>query len=855
MTNDSVRRQIFLWFAVVAILLVLAGVLSYRQISANMSQSAQHRIALTLHHVRQELDTTNALYLDLTRASMRLLKERTTRLGPPRLGPPTTVADRVVPNLMFGSHGVANDFAIMDGIKEIMGGTATLFVNDGAEFVRVTTNVQRDDGSRALATVLDPNGEAIAAIRRNESFYGQVDILGRSYVTGYEPIHDNRGETIGIWYTGYPVETLTGLGEAIAAVRILDNGFIGIFDSRGRRMFASSHVSADVFEQASAAAVASREPVFQLGEWTIEKTHFEPWNYTILAATYRPDIQKLTRDTVANAFAILGLVVLLVLAASYWIAGRLSDALRQASLQKAEAEKARSAAEAANRTKSAFLANMSHELRTPMNAIIGYSEMLIEEADDLGQESFSADLKKIQTAGKHLLGLINDVLDLSKIEAGKMSLYLESFDIKDTIEGVVATVQPLLLVNKNVLKLECADDIGVMRADLIKVRQTLFNLLSNATKFTEQGTVTLAARRRATPRGDRIELVVSDSGIGMTEEQMGRLFQAFSQADSSTTRRYGGTGLGLAICKTFCEMMGGSITVSSVPGTGTSFTVELPAVVDATPAVDDASTTTSPAPVAPAVAGKALVLVIDDDPAVHDLVRRTLAKEGFDVATASNGAEGLEMARRLKPTAITLDVMMPGMDGWTVLSALKADQALADIPVVMMTIVDDREVGFALGASEYVTKPLQLDRLATLIQRFRPDQDAAHVLVVEDEPATREMLERVLRKDGWQVQFARNGRVALDMVAARTPSLIVLDLMMPEMDGFEFLHRLREREGGVDIPVIVLTAKDLTEEDHLRLGGQAQRILEKTAVPRTQLLAEINSLIAHYKPGPSTRNR
>jgi len=718
----NTSRRIFLWVGVVALLLVLAGVLAYRQVHANMGHSARQRAALTVDHLRHQLETSNALYLDLTRASMRLLKARTVAMGPARLGPTTIVAGRPVPNLYFGARELALDFETMDGIKALMGGTATVFVNTGTEFVRITTNVLGPDGERAIGTTLDPKGRAMAAIRANSSFYGQVDILGKSYITGYEPILDERGATIGIWYTGYPVETLTQLASSIAALRLMENGFIGVFDSNGRHMFASSHVPATVLEEVTgAAATHPAEATFQLGDWSVDKTSFEPWDYTILAATWVPDIQSQTRDLVAGAFAILGLVVLLVLGASSWVAGRLSDAVRQAGEQKIAAEAAQDAAETANRTKSAFLANMSHELRTPMNAIIGYSEMLIEEAEDSGEQASVPDLKKIQSAGRHLLGLINDVLDLSKIEAGKMSLYLETFDVRETIDGVVGTIHPLLKANHNTISVDCADNLGLMRADVVKVRQTMFNLLSNATKFTSGGTIAVTARRRATPGGDWIDVAVSDSGIGMTDAQMGKLFQAFSQADESTTRRFGGTGLGLAICKKFCDLMGGDITVTSTMGVGTTFTMQLPADVGAAPAP-------APAPAGPAEsdpliapgAVRPLVLVIDDDPTVHDLVRRTLARDGMEVVTATSGAEGLEMARRLRPSAITLDIMMPGMDGWTVLSAMKADDTLADIPVIVMSIEDDHERGYALGASACVTKPVELDRLAALITRVRP---------------------------------------------------------------------------------------------------------------------------------------
>ncbi|MFQ5761367.1 MAG: ATP-binding protein, partial [Acidiferrobacterales bacterium] len=322
--------------------------------------------------------------------------------------------------------------------------------------------------------------------------------------------------------------------------------------------------------------------------------------------------------------------------------------------------KAKELAEAATQAKSSFLANMSHELRTPLNAIIGYSEMLQEEAEDLGQEGFLPDLNNIHIAGKHLLSLINDVLDLSKIEAGKTEVFLETFDVPTVIRDVVATIRPLIEKNANTLQVDCADDLGTIHADLTKVRQALFNLLSNASKFTEHGTITLEAAREVVNGGPWISFQVRDTGIGMTPEQMEKLFQAFSQADASTMRQYGGTGLGLAISRKFCQMMGGDITVESVFGQGSTFTIQLPAEV--------ADRKVSQAPRAERLPARAVqvpkdaptVLVVDDDPAVRDLMRRFLNKEGLHMVAAADGKEGLRLAKELHPDAITLDVLMPG---------------------------------------------------------------------------------------------------------------------------------------------------------------------------------------------------
>jgi GAF domain-containing protein/CheY-like chemotaxis protein len=493
--------------------------------------------------------------------------------------------------------------------------------------------------------------------------------------------------------------------------------------------------------------------------------------------------------------------------------------------------------EAADRHKSEFLANMSHELRTPLNAIIGYSEMLQEDAADLGAEQFTDDLKKINAAGKHLLELINAVLDLSKIEAGKMELYLESFDVAGLVRDIAAVIQPLAAKNANRLDVRCSDAVGTMRADLTKVRQALFNLLSNACKFTDRGAISLAVAREAIDHQDWVVFSVTDTGIGMTAEQLAKLFEAFTQADAATTRRFGGTGLGLALSRRLCRMMGGDVTVESEPGRGSTFTIRLPAqVADAIP-----ESAVSAAPAEDVPAGNGTVLVIDDERTVRDLMQRFLLKEGFRVVTAASGEEGLRRAHEMRPDTITLDVMMPGMDGWAVLTALKADPDIADIPVVMLTIVDDKNLGYALGAADYLTKPIDRERLVAVLGKYRRDRP---VLVVDDDVEVRQLLRRMLEPAGYAVVEAENGRVALKHLREGPPSVILLDLMMPEMDGFEFVAEFRRHEDWRGVPIVVITAKDLTHEDRERLNGYVQKILQKGAYGRDELLAEVRDLVA-----------
>jgi signal transduction histidine kinase/DNA-binding response OmpR family regulator/HAMP domain-containing protein len=511
-----------------------------------------------------------------------------------------------------------------------------------------------------------------------------------------------------------------------------------------------------------------------------------------------------------------------------------------------ELEYARDTAQQATEAKSRFLANMSHELRTPLNAIIGVTEMLLDDARASGQKDQIEPHERILRAGKHLLALINDILDLSKIEAGKMELHLEAFALAPLVEDVATTIRPLAAKNGNQVVVECPADVGLMRADPMRVRQVLLNLASNASKFTERGMIRLAVARQHDAGREWITMAVSDTGIGMTAEQMARLFEEFTQADASTTRKYGGTGLGLAISRRLCRLMGGDIMAESMPSQGSTFTIRLPAGVEV---AGEGTARPSALPSAPPSAlvppGRAVcpVLVIDDDPTVRDLMERFLVKEGFSVVTARGGIEGLQRAREARPAAITLDVMMPDLDGWSVLAALKGDPEMADIPVILVTILDEQTKGYSLGATDYMVKPIDRERLAGVLRALCGERPTPHVLVVDDDDVTRTVIRQTLERAGWSLAEAENGRIALERVTERCPDVIVLDLVMPEMNGFEFLAALRSNAAWRSIPVVVLTGMDLTAEDRRLLNGAVERILTKGASDRDQLLDEIRRIL------------
>src|ERR1700738_2860334 len=504
---------------------------------------------------------------------------------------------------------------------------------------------------------------------------------------------------------------------------------------------------------------------------------------------------------------------------------------------------AREMAEQANRTKSTFLANMSHELRTPLNAIIGLTDMLVNNAPRFGTEKALEPLRRVHRAGTHLLGLINQVLDLSKIEAGKLELNVESVSIAPLVEEVIGTARPLAEQNKNTLSAECPRDLPPIEADAMRLRQIILNLLSNACKFTKAGDVKLQVTTPVREGRQFVEIAVIDTGIGMTAEQMSRLFEEFSQVDASTARQYGGTGLGLAITRRLCQMMGGDVTVASEPGKGSTFTVRLPfaagrlAYEPATPAGE--AVVTEP--------GRDYVLVIDDDATARDLIADYLGQAGFTVITAAGGGEGLKRAKEYHPIAITLDVIMPDIDGWTVLAALRGDPELADIPTIMATILDEQWHGMTLGAVGYLTKPIDRKKLVDLIAKYRRPSGPTRVLIIEDDATQRERIRSWLEPQNWSLIEADNGRVALDRLSECIADVILLDLMMPEMDGFQFVAEMQKHPMWIQIPIIVVTARDLTVEDHARLNSGIEVVLRKESFRPTTLIESIRRVVTQSR--------
>ena len=501
---------------------------------------------------------------------------------------------------------------------------------------------------------------------------------------------------------------------------------------------------------------------------------------------------------------------------------------------------AKDRAEASSRAKSSFLANMSHELRTPLNAILLYSEVIRNEAEDSGTRDVLADITQVETAGRHLLSLINDILDLAKIESGKMTLVSEPFAVREVLEGVLGTVANLAAQRGNTLTMACAPELTEMVGDATKVRQVLLNLLSNACKFTKDGKIHVEAglAEALSPGSPWVSISVTDTGIGISQEQVERIFNEFIQGDDSTTRRFGGTGLGLTLSRKFCQVMGGEVRVKSAPGLGSTFTMFLPLEPSVEPPRDVPAATAQPAP-----RGR-LVLLVDEDPFLLASLTRLLAKDGYQVQSARDGVQGLALARELRPAIIVLDVILPRLDGWEVLHALKADPALADIPVVLLTILEEAEKGLSLGAVDYLHKPLDREKLSRVLARHLAPQPASPVLVVEDDGPTREAMVRILQSSNLEALTAGDGLEALACLGMCRPGVILLDLMMPTMDGFQFLLEKQKNPDWADIPLVVVTARELSAEDRRRLkeAGVA-KTLQKGVYRRKDLLEEVRRLV------------
>ena len=566
---------------------------------------------------------------------------------------------------------------------------------------------------------------------------------------------------------------------------------------------------------------------------------------------------------------------------------------QQLEAQNQALEQANEEIQEATRLKSQFLATMSHELRTPMNAIIGFTRLVLRRGAEKLDERQRGNLEKVMASAGHLLSLINDILDLSKVEAGRMDISAHTFELEPLIENACATVGPTLGKPSVNLEYDVEDGIGEVFTDESRLRQVVINLLSNALKFTDEDSVKVTVRQEAEgrsqeggpPASSDLTISVSDTGIGIAPDELGNIFEQFRQVDGTSTRRHEGTGLGLAITKDLVELLGGEIGVASVVGEGSVFTIRIPSRYgeelsggeeqSGRTGVERAGERTSPSAVSrppsteggeasqptptsevreapetpptadrPPPTSKRTIVSIDDDPNVAVLLRQELEDDGYSVISALNADEGVALVKQHQPIAVTVDILMPGKDGWQTIAMLKEDPATRDVPIVIVSAMDNRDLGFSLGVHDYVVKPFDRDALIGALGRIDTGE-VKDVLVVDDEAVACDLICEILDDGGYTTRRAHNGREALDRIREQKPDAMFLDLMMPEMDGFAVIEALRGTDAA-SIPIIVVTAKDLTQEEEQYLAAHVNRVVQKGTLDPDDLVVTLREAIARY---------
>ena len=818
-----------LWIGVITSLLFASSMFTLFRVRSAVSELTKSKSDGEVTQVIEKFEIIEDLLGEWLDRSLSELKRSTLVYGEPNLQKTNFqfisggAWERPVPTLSFGS-AKANVFSSnLSQLAETLGTSATIFVRDNDNMIRLATSIQDKDGMSAVATMLDPEGFVLPKLLRGEEFKGLARILGTLYYTRYVPIIDKEGQVIGAWYVGYQIASVgSAIKESINNADLRGNSHLLILDDNDQLGYSSEgtppSLIKDVAKVGKSTNIQKRTVIksSSLSDVEYQFIPFKPWGIQIVTTTYLGEDNSLAIRMSLGIFAIQFLVAIAVILLTWIFSQRLAKAL-------AAGNQARLQSEEANKAKSAFLANMSHELRTPMNAIIGYSEILIEECEEMEPEEIEQDLEKILSSAKHLLGLINDVLDLSKVEAGKMSIYLEPVHLRGFINDVVVTLKPLADKNNNKLVVdldELSDDC--ITTDITRLKQIILNLSSNACKFTKEGIVSISLRidRDSEPKSQLV-VAIRDSGIGMTDEQMNRLFADFSQADVSTTREYGGTGLGLSLSRRFCRMMGGDITVESVKDQGSIFTVSLPVDVVSSSSQEltstKSSTFDSPAVVSCDLESKqrsirARVLLIDDDNNNTEIFRRFLLNDGFEVMHSSSIEEGFAKASQCAPELVIVDIEYSSLHGIDLLAKMKNSDVLSSIPVVMVNMKDQFELSYLLGAASCLQRPIDWSRLEATLTRICQSKSIGkrEVLIVEESQEISESLSNMLAQEHWEIRNFARARFAIDSIVEAKPDLVILDLSTHREEGLAFMAALRQLHNEESLPVLLLSQNSVS---------------------------------------------
>ena len=835
-----------LWLALITSLLVGSSAFTLMKVRGVFEADSKARINDEAEQVVEKFGIIDSLLSEWLDRAISELQKNSLDLGPARLDEfqtqriDTPSGSKLVPRLSFGSVEATSRSLAVSRLAKTFDSSVTVFVRDGNRMIRLLTSIRMKGGQSAVGTELDPDGPVLPVLLKGQPYRGPARILGNLYYTRYVPIFDASGSVIGAWYAGYDINSVgNSIRNSIRDANLQDKTYMMILDDSGQVSYSSEGTPPSLLEgvvqKEKSDSLTGRAASLSvpLDGFKLSVIPYKPWGMQIITASSPDVINELALNLSAGVLALQLLAIMATVLLSVIYSQRLSKAMKDAMLSRNQAEEA-------NRAKSSFLANMSHELRTPMNAIIGYSEILTEECEEMDPDEIRDDLAKILSSARHLLNLINGVLDLSKIEAGKMTIYAEDISLASLIDEALSSVKPLVEKNKNqlavTLPLNPDDQI---RVDVTKLKQVVLNLVSNACKFTDSGVISIEADLYSKDSLSFLSIRVKDSGIGMTPEQMQRLFQDFSQADASTTKKYGGTGLGLSLSRRFCRLMGGDIQVSSELGAGSCFEILLPREYEpnqvnrflADPSfAHDAQVLKAAFPALsgnseayPVIAALGKVLIVDDDIQVADVIQRRLTLDGYAVMSSLNGSEGLQKARTWKPDLIALDINMPGKSGWDVLSELKSDDQLSEIPVVLISKDAEGLDLKPLHTNAYsLAKPIDWNLLdAVLNQAIRDsNQEFGYILVLEKGIDIASGLEQILSGSSYRVKSLVDTASTLEVIAAERPSLILIDVKAEGIDGVSFAESLHRNPLAAHLPIILLNAQGLSIEEQKKLQGR-----------------------------------